>query len=220
MNLLNRLSGLVEIGKNIIPLVFYDRWTIASYFRKQGAQIGQGCSIMVRSLGTEPYLVRIGDRVGISRGVVFATHEGAARLLQTESPGLQVFGPIVIEDDCLIGENVFLSPNIRIGSNSIIGANSVVISDIPPDRIAMGVPARVIGSTEKLKDKCRELWKVQKPPGMIIEDGVDIFHSKFYKTNRRLLKQHLIDLYGNVKPGMRSAGEDKTPKSDSNTKNQ
>lgn len=197
MSILTSMFNTFKIGLNEILLYRYDRWTIASYFRKQGAHIGRNCSIMVRSLGTEPYLVKMGNNVGISKGVVFATHEGAARVGKEENVDLHVFGPIVLEDNCFIGQNVFLSPNIRIGRNSIIGANSVVISDIPPDRIAMGVPARVIGSTEKFKEKCRDLWKKQEPPGFLAEEGKDFFHSKYYKENRKKLKEHLINLYGN-----------------------
>jgi serine O-acetyltransferase len=33
---------------------------------------------------------------------------------------------------------------IRIGDNSVIGANAVVLTDVPPDSVAAGIPARVI----------------------------------------------------------------------------
>jgi acetyltransferase-like isoleucine patch superfamily enzyme len=50
-------------------------------------------------------------------------------------------GPVVIEDDVLIGENVSILPGVRIGKASIIGAGAVVTKDIPPFSIAKGVPA-------------------------------------------------------------------------------
>jgi acetyltransferase-like isoleucine patch superfamily enzyme len=195
VSFIKNIINAVKMGTNEILLSRYDRWTMATYLRKQGAQIGNNCSIMVHSLGTEPYLIKIGNHVAISKGVVFATHEAAARIIQDEIPGLHVFGPIIIEDNCVIGQNAFLCPNIRIGRNSIIGANSVVISDIPADKVAMGVPARVMGSTEKLKEKYRALWKQQEPPGTMTEQGKDFFHSKYYKKNRKILKEHLLKLY-------------------------
>lgn len=173
----------------------YDRFTIAEYFRKQGAQIGEGCSIIPTSLGTEPYLVKLGNRVTIASGVTFITHDGGAWLFREEIPDLQVFGPIIVEDNCVIGENVILMPNIRIGRNTIVAAGSVVIADIPANSIAMGVPARVIGSVEKYREKCLRRWQEQRPPDLTIDAGQSWWNSEHYAENRTKLKQHLIKLF-------------------------
>jgi acetyltransferase-like isoleucine patch superfamily enzyme len=53
-------------------------------------------------------------------------------------------GPVVIEAQVWLGENVCVLPGVRIGRSSIIGANSVVTRDIPPRSVAAGVPARVL----------------------------------------------------------------------------
>ncbi|MDB6080403.1 MAG: hypothetical protein JWO82_4150, partial [Akkermansiaceae bacterium] len=37
-----------------------------------------------------------------------------------------------------------IRPRITIGPNSIIGAGSVVVTDIPGNSVAVGVPARVV----------------------------------------------------------------------------
>ncbi len=37
---------------------------------------------------------------------------------------------------------------VRIGARSIVGANAVVITDVPPDSVAVGVPARIIGPSD------------------------------------------------------------------------
>jgi len=160
-NLINRIMNKL---KDFIELSRYDNFTIGEYFRKQGAQIGENCFIASRSLGTEPYLVKLGNHVLIASGVIFHTHDGGTWIFREEMPELKVFGPIVIEDNCLIGPNSQLLPNITIGKNSIIGAGSVVISDIPPNSLVMGVPARRIGSIEKYKEKCMKRCAEQKPP--------------------------------------------------------
>ena len=178
-----------------LELARYDDYTIAEYFRKQGAQIGEGCRIMPRALGTEPYLVKIGNNVAIARGVTFVTHDGGVSAFRKEIPNIQVFGPIVIEDNCTIGLDVVLLPNIRIGPNSIVGAGSVVISDVPPNSVVMGIPARAFGSLEKYKEKCIERWKEQNPPDCIIEPGRNWWTSEHYKENRGKLKKHLMDLF-------------------------
>lgn len=184
----NWLAEKLELRK-------YNRFTIAEYFRKQGAQIGEGCSIIPPSLGTEPYLVKIGNHVTIARAVLFITHDGGAWIFRNEIPDIQVFGPIIIEDNCVIGANAVLFPNIRIGQNSIIGAGSVVISDIPPNSIALGVPARAFGSVEKYKEKCVTRWYEQRPPDVIIEERADWWTSKHYKENRMKLRKHLTKLF-------------------------
>lgn len=38
--------------------------------------------------------------------------------------------------------------NIKVGDGAIIGANAVVLSDIPDNAIAVGIPARIIGGND------------------------------------------------------------------------
>jgi acetyltransferase-like isoleucine patch superfamily enzyme len=52
--------------------------------------------------------------------------------------------PITIEDNVWLGANVTILKGTRIGKNSVIGANSLVLSDIPPNTLALGNPCRVI----------------------------------------------------------------------------
>lgn len=177
-----------------IALSRYNPWTIAEYFRKQGAQVGDDCRFLIHDLGTEPYLIKIGNHVTIAGGVLFVTHDGAVWVFREEVPDIQVFGPIVIEDNCVIGQNAILFPNIRIGRNSIIGAGSVVISDIPPNCIAFGVPARVWSSIEKYKEKSLARWREQKPPDCVIEEGRNWWNSRHYRENRKKLKRRLVSL--------------------------
>ncbi|MBD3384815.1 acyltransferase [candidate division KSB1 bacterium] len=181
--------------RNALELHKYDRFTIADYFRKQGAQIGDNCSIIPTDLGTEPYLIKIGNRVTIAANVGFMTHDGGAWILRDEIPDAQLLGPIIIEDDCVIGANAVILPNVRIGKRSIVATGSVVISDIPPESIAIGVPARVIGSTHKYRDKVRQAWAVQRPPDVEIEKGKTWWTSKNLQKNNEKLKKHLINLF-------------------------
>ncbi|MBI2400022.1 MAG: acyltransferase [Deltaproteobacteria bacterium] len=189
------IGGIISKFRKSSKLRKYNRFTIAEYFREQGAQIGEGCSIIPRQLGTEPYLVKIGNRVTIAAGVVFITHDGGCWIFREEVPDLQVFGPIIIEDNCVVGQNAILFPNIRIGKNSIVGAGSVVINDVPPDTIVMGVPARPFGSIAKYKEKCLERWAAQKPPEVVLEPGETWWNSPNAGQHRQKLKKHLLKLY-------------------------
>ncbi|GAM53986.1 acrtyltransferase [Vibrio ishigakensis] len=52
--------------------------------------------------------------------------------------------PIVVEDDVWIGGNVVINQGVTIGARSVIAANSVVNSDVPPDSLYGGTPAKLI----------------------------------------------------------------------------
>ncbi len=173
----------------------YTPYTIAEYFRKQGAQVGEDCFIVPTDLGTEPYLVKIGNHVAIAAEVAFGTHDGAVWVFRDLIPDLQVFGPIVVEDNCVIGMRTTIFPNVRIGRNSVVGAGSVVISDIPPNSLVMGVPARAFGSLDKYREKCLERWHQQRPPDTVLDPGESWWNSKHFGANRERLRKHLLTLF-------------------------
>jgi len=52
--------------------------------------------------------------------------------------------PITIEDDVWIGGNVVINKGVTIGARSVIAANSVVNTDVPPDSLFGGTPAKLI----------------------------------------------------------------------------
>jgi sugar O-acyltransferase (sialic acid O-acetyltransferase NeuD family) len=60
------------------------------------------------------------------------------------SPGVHVSGACRLEEGVDMGAGAVILPGCRIGRNSVIGAGSVVRTDIPPDSVAVGVPAQVI----------------------------------------------------------------------------
>ncbi|WP_394126792.1 sugar O-acetyltransferase [Vibrio hepatarius] len=56
--------------------------------------------------------------------------------------------PITIEDDVWIGGNSVINQGVTIGARSVIAANSVVNSDVPPDCLYGGTPAKLIRKLE------------------------------------------------------------------------
>lgn len=137
----------------------YDDFTIEEYFRKKGYRVGNKNRIFIRSLGSEPYLVRIGNHCTITSGVTFVTHDGGAWIFREEIPSLNVYGKIEIKDNCFIGIKSIILPNVTIGPNSVVGAGSVVTKDVPANTVAAGAPAGVICSADEYKEKCLRRWK-------------------------------------------------------------
>ncbi|WP_246174431.1 serine O-acetyltransferase [Bradyrhizobium paxllaeri] len=74
---------------------------------------------------------RFGDNCRIRNGVVV----GLRRVDQPVAP--------VIGNNVDIGSGAKLLGPITIGDNSLIGANAVVLIDVPPNSIAIGVPATI-----------------------------------------------------------------------------
>jgi serine O-acetyltransferase len=74
----------------------------------------------------------IGDDVVLRNGVTIG-------LKHRDDPGSPVIGNRVD-----IGAGAKLLGKIRIGDDVLIGANAVVITDVPANSIAVGVPARIL----------------------------------------------------------------------------
>lgn len=87
--------------------------------------------------------VRIGEDVQIGPHVqlLTATHplEAEPRRAKWERAD-----PIVIGDNVWLGGGVIVCPGVTVGDNTVVGAGSVVTSDLPPDVLAVGSPARVV----------------------------------------------------------------------------
>lgn len=102
--------------------------------------IGAGLSILAGAN------ISIGNSVLIA-SEVFIGSENHGMNPESESPYMDqplVCKPVIISDDCWIGEKVCILPGVSIGKKCVIGAGSVVTKDIPDFSIAAGNPAKVI----------------------------------------------------------------------------
>lgn len=128
-----------------------------SYWRLEGAVIGNGVEINpTAELGSEPYLIEIGDDVRITAGVVFDTHDGGCwviRRLREELSDVDRFGRIKIGNNVHIGINSIILPGVTIGNNVIIGCGSIVTKDVPDNSVVAGVPAKVIETVDEYIQK-------------------------------------------------------------------
>lgn len=198
MGLIKKLA--LRVRRSFV-LNSYDDFTIAEYFRSQGARIGENNRLEIRSLAGEPYLVTIGNHCTISPNVQLLTHDGAGWIFTEEIPDLQKFGPITIHDNCFIGLNSIILPNVTIGPNAVVGAGSVVTRDVAPGTIVAGNPARKISTIEKYREKVVETWRQQKPRNYFrnqtagsLTDPAAIHARKI--RDGAMLRDHLEKLFG------------------------
>lgn len=87
--------------------------------------------------------ITIGDHVQIGPNVqlLTPTHPLDPDLRRQEWEGAQ---PITIADNVWLGGGVIVCPGVTIGENTVVGAGAVVVTDLPPDVVAVGSPARVV----------------------------------------------------------------------------
>ena len=93
---------------------------------KSGVQIWNGISI--------------GDDVFIGPNVTFSNDKYPRSKKYLDTP-IQTF----IDSGASIGAGATILPGVKVGSNSTVGAGSVVTRSIPPNAVAAGNPARIIG---------------------------------------------------------------------------
>ena len=72
--------------------------------------------------------------------------------------------PVIIEDDVVIGANAVVLEGCRVGKGAVVAAGAVVVSDVEPNTVVAGIPAKVLkgkdGKTAEktaLVDALREL---------------------------------------------------------------
>lgn len=51
----------------------------------------------------------------------------------------------IIEEDVVVGCGARILGPVRVGARAKIGANAVVLSDVPPDTVVIGIPAKPVG---------------------------------------------------------------------------
>ena len=60
--------------------------------------------------------------------------------------GEHITAPVTIERGAWIGARGVLLPGVTIGHGAVVGAGAVVTTDVPPNTLVAGVPARTVRS--------------------------------------------------------------------------
>ena len=151
----------------------YKKYNPIKYAQSMGVKIGENCEFQNDIFwGSEPYLIKIGNNVRITKGTKFVTHDGGVHVLRNiyeNEKNIDVFGKIEIGNNVHIGFDTIIMPNVKIGNNCIIACGAVVTKNVEDNTIVAGVPARKIESLdeyyEKVKNKCdytKHFTKIEK----------------------------------------------------------
>ena len=118
----------VQIGKNAVIMM--------GAIINIGAIIGEGTMIDMGAV--------LGGRATVGKNC----HVGAGAVLAGVIEPASAT-PVVVEDNVLIGANAVVIEGCRIGHDAVVAAGAVVVSDVAPNTVVAGCPARVI----KVKDE-------------------------------------------------------------------
>ena len=144
----------VKLGKDVKIFDFVNLYgcSIDDYSKvgtfveiQKNASVGKHCKISSHTFICEG--VHIEDNVFIGHNVTFindkyprATNVDGS--MQTDSDWKVV--ETHIKKGASIGSSSTILCGVTIGENAIVGAGAVVTKDVPPNSIAVGVPAKVI----------------------------------------------------------------------------
>ena len=106
-----------------------------------GAKIGKGLFIDHGSGVVIGETAEIGDNCTLYQGVTLG---GTGKDVGKRHPTLG--------NNVLIGAGAKVLGPFRIGDNSKIAANAVVLSEVPPDSTAVGIPAKVVKRNDRRVD--------------------------------------------------------------------
>jgi putative colanic acid biosynthesis acetyltransferase WcaF len=125
-----------------------------------GAEIGKSVIIRPSTKITYPWKVKIGDYSWIGDDVVLYSLgdiiigkntvisqksyicTGAHDYSKNDFP---IFAKkIIIDDECWLATDVFVSPGVTINKGSVVGARSTVLKDLDSNSVYVGSPARFI----------------------------------------------------------------------------
>lgn len=136
-------------------MLFLSKTDNVNYARKLGVQVGEDCRLNGATFGSEAYLVKLGDHVSATK-VHFETHDGGMWIFRDKHPDWDKIRGISVGNNVYIGFDCLILPGVTIGNNVIIGAKTVVTKDVPDDVVVVGVPGRIIKTTDEYYNKIRQ----------------------------------------------------------------
>ena len=153
----NYISNKVKIGKNV------KIW----HFAYVGDDVEIGNNVKIGSLSHIDYNVKIGDDT-IIQGLVYIPPlcrigknvfigPGSTLTNDPYPPSGKLIG-VTIEDNAIIGSKSVIKAGVTIGKNSVVAMGAVVTTNVAPDTVVMGVPAKPSYSREEY-DKKQLNWK-------------------------------------------------------------
>ena len=164
-----RLPAVVAVGDNAARRRIVDwyplEWLTAVHplaMVDPSVRVGRGTVVLARAV------VQVDSRLGehvIINTAASVDHDCQVGDYAHLAPGVHLAGEVTVGDGALMGIGAVALPRITIGARTTIGAGAALVSDLPADVVAAGVPAKVV----KFKE-VREI-RACEPPETLRSDG-------------------------------------------------
>lgn len=150
---LKDFEAMIAIGANSVRKTIASRfpdtpWASVIHPRAyvhSTVKIGEGSAIFAGSV-LQPDII-IGNHCIINTGCSI-DHDCIIGNFVHIAPGNTLANSVSIEEGVLMGIGSTVIPYINLGEWATIGAGGVVVKDIPPNSLAVGVPAKTYTRTE------------------------------------------------------------------------
>jgi acetyltransferase-like isoleucine patch superfamily enzyme len=110
--------------------------------------IGDNCHIGRDVMLDLANRILIGNNVTISMRCSIITHFDVGDSNLKSRGFSRKDGAVTLGDNVYLGSGVTVLHGVTIGAGSLVGAGAIVTTDIPPDSVAVGIPAKVIKSID------------------------------------------------------------------------
>jgi acetyltransferase-like isoleucine patch superfamily enzyme len=161
LKVVNFVAPDAKLGKNVRV------W----HFAYVGSGTVVGDNVKIGSLAHVDYDVRIGSGTKIEGGAYIpplsrigkGVFIGPAAVLTNDPypPSSRMIG-VTVADGAVIGARAVVRAGVKIGRRAVVAMGAVVTKDVPPEKVVMGVPARVAYTREEFDAKMRA-WESSRP---------------------------------------------------------
>lgn len=163
-------SRFVEVLWFLVKWAFFDTalpWPYGfkrTWLRLFGAQVGKGVVIRTRVYVHFPWRLSIGDHCWVGDGtqllsiapITMEDHAALAHEVYLAAGGHDIRSatmapknePITIKSGVWVATRAFIGPGVTIHENAVVGAGAVVTSDVEPNAIVTGNPAKAVRERE------------------------------------------------------------------------
>ncbi len=107
-----------------------------------GDDVSLGRGSIVLAGATASIDITIGEYACLNKNCVIG-HDARIGDFVTVSPGASISGFVTVGEGADVGANSVIVQGNRLGDWAVLGAGAVQCDDVPPDAVAVGVPARV-----------------------------------------------------------------------------